>query len=110
LHYRHQTRTVERLGMEQFPVGLIPAAEYRAATRYGSGDVFLMLTDGIVEVANASEEEFGLERVEQLLLDNSARPLAELAEVLLGGYTGTWAPKGRSNDPARPSERMNAGS
>jgi len=85
LHYRYETDTVERLSTEQFPVGIIPAAEYYAATtRYGSGDVFLMLTDGIVEVANTSDEDFGLDRVERLLIENSARPLTEFAETLIG--------------------------
>src|SRR5262249_50232075 len=84
IRYRHETRAVERLGMEQFPVGLIPAAEYRTGTtRCSPGDVFVLLTDGIVEVASAGDEEFGLDRIERLLLENSARPLAELIDVLL---------------------------
>jgi serine phosphatase RsbU (regulator of sigma subunit) len=42
-----------------------------------------MLTDGIVEVTNGGDEEFGLERVEKLLLENAARPLAEIAEIMI---------------------------
>jgi serine phosphatase RsbU (regulator of sigma subunit) len=48
-----------------------------------------MLTDGIVEVANPSDEEFGLDRVERLLIENSARPLTEFADTLIGA-TGAW--------------------
>jgi Stage II sporulation protein E (SpoIIE) len=46
-----------------------------------------MLTDGIVEVTNEGDEEFGLERVERLLLENATRPLAEIAERIIGAAT-----------------------
>ena len=35
-----------------------------------------MLTDGIVEITNTGDEEFGLQRVERLLQENAGRPLA----------------------------------
>jgi serine phosphatase RsbU (regulator of sigma subunit) len=85
LHYWHDAGIVERLGVEQFPVGLMPAVQYTSATTHcGNGDVFLMFTDGIVEVVNASDEEFGIDGVERILSENSTRPLAELVEALLG--------------------------
>lgn len=85
LHYRQATHTTERLFIEQFPVGIIPGAEYRAARKAcDREDVFVMLTDGIVEATNAGDEEFGLERVERLLLENAARPLADIAEMIIG--------------------------
>ena len=43
-----------------------------------------MLTDGIVEVTDARDQEFGLERAERLLLANAARPLAEIAQTIVG--------------------------
>jgi serine phosphatase RsbU (regulator of sigma subunit) len=46
-----------------------------------------MLTDGIVEVTNAGDEEFGLERVERLLLENATRPLADIAAMIIGAAT-----------------------
>jgi len=41
--------------------------------------VFLMLTDGISEVPNANDEEFGLDRLEQLLRPHAARPVHRAA-------------------------------
>ena len=88
LNYRHGVHSNERLFMEQFPVGIIPGADYRAASAAcDREDVFVMLTDGIVEVTNAGDEEFGLERVERLLLENAALPLAEIAEIIIGAAT-----------------------
>jgi hypothetical protein len=39
-----------------------------------------MLTDGIVEITNTGDEEFGLQRVERLLQENAGRPLAEISD------------------------------
>ena len=47
-------------------------------------DVFLMLTDGISEVPNANDEEFGLDHLEQLLRRNASLPLLELWDVIMG--------------------------
>ena len=47
-------------------------------------DVFLMLTDGISEVPNANDEEFGLDHLEQLLRRNASLPLPELWDVIMG--------------------------
>ena len=85
LHYRRETHAIERLFIEKFPVGFIAGAEYRAARALcHREDVFVMLTDGIVEVTDARDQEFGLERVERLLLANAARPLAEIAQTIVG--------------------------
>ncbi len=84
LHYRQKTREIERLSVEQFPIALIAWADYTAATtECGCGDIFVMLTDGIIEATDTSDEEFGWERIERLLLENAARPLAEIANIML---------------------------
>lgn len=84
LHYRQKTGDIDRLAIEQFPVALIAAADYSGTTaQCGPGDIFLMLTDGIVEAADARDEEFGAERIERLLLENAAQPLTEIAELIL---------------------------
>jgi serine phosphatase RsbU (regulator of sigma subunit) len=42
-----------------------------------------MLTDGISEVPNDRDEEFGLARVEQLLTQHSAEPLPQIWERIM---------------------------
>jgi len=42
-----------------------------------------MVTDGISEVPNAQDEEFGLERLQQLLAQHSAEPLPEIWERVM---------------------------
>ena len=85
LHYRAATGGIARLAMEQFPLGLIPGGRYTSRrVTYSPQDLFLMLTDGISEVPNASDEEFGLDRLELLLTNNAGKPLPQLWELIMG--------------------------
>jgi serine phosphatase RsbU (regulator of sigma subunit) len=83
LHYRYQNRDVKQLSMEQFPLGLIPGGSYASQRiSYSSGDLFLFLTDGVSEVENDSNEDFGLARLEQLMIENAAQPLPLMWETI----------------------------
>jgi sigma-B regulation protein RsbU (phosphoserine phosphatase) len=83
LHYRHGSDTV-RLSMEQLPLGLIPGGSY-ASKRviYSPRDLFLMVTDGITEVTNARDEEFGLTRLQDLLTRHATRALPEIWDLIM---------------------------
>ena len=84
LHYRAPTGDTTQLSMEQFPLGLLPGGRYSSQrVTYSAGDLFLMLTDGISEVPNANDEEFGFARLEQLLVQNATRPLQQLSEFIM---------------------------
>ena len=73
----------ERLGDEQFPLGLLPAPRWNTRTRSASpGDLFLIATDGIIEAESKDGEEYGLERLDNLLRDNVGRPLPELSAAI----------------------------
>ena len=84
LHYRHGSRDTARLSMEQLPLGLIPGGSY-ASKRviYSPRDLFLMVTDGITEVANARDEEFGLTRLQELLTQHATRALPEIWDLIM---------------------------
>jgi sigma-B regulation protein RsbU (phosphoserine phosphatase) len=84
VHYHDRCGDAVRLAMEQFPLGLIPGGCYASQrVSYSSRDLFLMVTDGISEVPNAQDEEFGLERLEQLLAQHAAEPLPEIWEQIM---------------------------
>jgi len=84
LHYRHGSSDTARLSMEQLPLGLIPGGSY-ASKRviFSPRDLFLMVTDGITEVANARDEEFGLTRLEELLTRHATRALPEIWDLIM---------------------------
>ena len=84
LHYRDSSRDTARLLMEQFPLGLIPGSCYATQrVNYSTRDVFLMLTDGISEVPNDLDEEFGLARLEQLLVQHAAQSLPDIWKLIM---------------------------
>jgi serine phosphatase RsbU (regulator of sigma subunit) len=85
LHYRERSRDTVRLSTEQFPLGLIPGSPYASErVSYSPRDLFLMLTDGITEVANERDEEFGLARLERLLSQHADQPLSQIWELVMG--------------------------
>jgi len=84
LHYRQLENDVIRRSMEQFPLGMFPATSYRSErVNCGPGDLFALVTDGLIETINETEEEFGLDRLEQLLQQNTTKPLEEIFEAIL---------------------------
>jgi serine phosphatase RsbU (regulator of sigma subunit) len=81
LHYRHCSGDTARLSMEQFPLGLIPGGRYLTqSVSCSPGDIFLLLTDGVTEVVNERDEEFGLARLERLLSQHASQPLSQIWE------------------------------
>jgi hypothetical protein len=84
LHYRDRSRDTAELSMEQLPLGLIPGGCYASQRiTYSPRDLFLMLTDGISEVPNDRDEDFGLARLAQLLTQYAAQPLPHICELIL---------------------------
>ena len=84
LHYRHGSRDTARLSMEQLPLGLVPGSSY-ASKRviYSPHDLFMMVTDGMTEVANARDEEFGLTRLQDLLTQHATKALPEIWDLIM---------------------------
>jgi serine phosphatase RsbU (regulator of sigma subunit) len=88
LQYRRRQRDVVRCSMDQFPLGLFEGFGYVSRrVRYEAGDVFALVTDGVVEAADRQDAEFGLERLEQILCDFAECPLSEIFKVALAAVT-----------------------
>jgi len=83
LHYHARPKTVSHLAMEQFPLGLFANATFEnGVAEVEPGDILALLTDGLVEVTDANDEQFGLERISEIVVQNAAGPLADLTETL----------------------------
>ena len=81
-----------RLEDKQLPLGLLTGPPYGGhQTALQPGDTLLVATDGILEAADKSGDEFGLDRLQQLLVEHRSQPLAAIAErihtALKAGYT-----------------------
>jgi serine phosphatase RsbU (regulator of sigma subunit) len=83
LHYR-SAESIDRLSSEQFPLGLLPVTDFSTGiTKMASGDLLIVVTDGILEACDKEESEFGLERLERVVSGHAGETLPALAESIL---------------------------
>ena len=65
-------------------LGAIPGFEYgQASVRLSPGDLVVFFTDGVTEAINVSNEEFGLESVQDLFREPPTPTAREAAEMIL---------------------------
>jgi phosphoserine phosphatase RsbU/P len=88
--------TIELVESGGLPLGLMPFAEYEAGSdKLNSGDVLVIYSDGVSEANNITEDEFGLERLKDVIRANitrSASGIRDKVESALSDFTGTAAP------------------
>ena len=84
LHFRSATGSVCELSTPNPPVGIFKEQKFASShVEFSSGDIAVLLTDGLTEAANENEEEYGLERVKQQVTKHSEESLKVLCEMLL---------------------------
>lgn len=78
------------------PLGLMDFAEYETGhAQLNSGDVLFIYSDGVSEANNIDEDEFGMERLQNVIKSNvgrSASGIRDKVESALSDFTGTAAP------------------
>jgi hypothetical protein len=84
LHYHAANKKAERRGMEQFPLGLTGDCVYDSAiASYDPGDLFVLLSDGVVETEDPHGAEFGFEGVERVVVQHGTEPLKKIMDRLM---------------------------
>jgi len=84
LLYRASTHEVERRESDGPPLGVVAGFAFAShAVELAAGDLAAVLTDGLTEVRNAHGEEFGEERLAEVLRANAGRPLPEIHAAML---------------------------
>ena len=75
--------SVRRLDLGSAALGLLPSPEFHSR-RYEihSGDLFLIFTDGLVEIMNSDGEEFGWDRLRAVVEKNRALSLRSISEAI----------------------------
>jgi sigma-B regulation protein RsbU (phosphoserine phosphatase) len=85
--------TVEQLDSGGLPLGLMGFAEYESATiTIGQGDAIVIYSDGVSEANNLTEDEFGMDRLREVIRANVDRPasgIRDKIEAALSAFTGT---------------------
>lgn len=83
LRFSAKTNEVAQLECSNFPLGIIPEAEFATAeVRTEEGDVLALYTDGLLEAANAAGEEFGTKGLEIELQKHGHEPLSVICQSL----------------------------
>ncbi len=85
LHFHAATGECTRHKPTSFPLAAMPLTSLRPAVSLDMqpGDILVLLSDGIFEYADASNEQFGEERVREIVARHRARPTAEISAALL---------------------------
>jgi serine phosphatase RsbU (regulator of sigma subunit) len=75
---------VQKLGPGGLPVGMLEEFPYKSGeARLEPGSVLTLFSDGIPETLNAREEEFGEERLRELVRSQRQQPATRLVEAVL---------------------------
>lgn len=89
----HADGTVEQLESGGFPLGILPQAQFEVGeTQLNSGESLVIYSDGVTEANNPAEEEFGIDRLVQVISKNiaaSASGLRDKVESALSAFTQT---------------------
>jgi hypothetical protein len=90
LQWHASGQTLSSTEQAQFPLGLLPvvAGFDGHALQTASGDLLVVATDGILEVCKKSGEEFGIERLKDVIARNAGDPLPSLAGKILAEARG----------------------
>lgn len=85
LHFQAATATCVRHKPTSFPLAAMPLTSLRPAVTLDMqpGDILVLLSDGIYEYANAANEQFGEERVREILRAHHGEPAAAISARLL---------------------------
>jgi len=84
LVFRAATGECEVHAPTSFPVAAMPIKTQKRATtvEFAPGDILVLLSDGYLEYGDPDGEEFGKERVQQVLREHHGKTMAEVARVL----------------------------
>ena len=89
--YRKKTGSTEQLTLKAMPLGAVHEFPYKQLnTELFEGDVLAMVSDGLVEMFNASRENYGMENIAETLQNNVEKPAQEIVNNLIAG-AAAWS-------------------
>jgi hypothetical protein len=84
LHYHQKSQDINPCAMQQYPLGLVAEPGYVSAQiSCDPGDLFVVVSDGLLETVNADDEEFGLARLGKSVVAHAPERLPEIYEALM---------------------------
>jgi hypothetical protein len=84
LHHHAGTKEISEVSCLNMPLGMFDEQSFDTAPVHcAPNDLFLILTDGLLEVTNAKGEEFTLAGIKPLMLAHAADPLDTIFQSIL---------------------------
>lgn len=84
LHFSSDGQVVQKYRTGDVALGLIRDAAFKSIEiKYNLGDIFILLSDGLIETANSSGEEFTIETVSELIKEHPDQAASELYDLLV---------------------------
>lgn len=83
-HYQADKAAVQVLGADAPPFGVNPTLGGATPVRINlkPGDIFLVISDGIIETRDANNQAFGLDRIKSILLEHHQRNAGDWMALL----------------------------
>lgn len=82
--YRADNQDCDYITADGVAVGIFKEAEYkRSSTTLRHGDILVLYTDGITEVINNDQEEFGEDRLEEIIMQNAHETADTLIALIM---------------------------
>ncbi len=82
--YRADKQDCDYVTADGVAVGIFKEAEYkRSSTTLRHGDILVLYTDGITEVINNDQEEFGEDRLEEIVVQNAHETADTLVHLIM---------------------------
>lgn len=84
LYYDSNLKTFRELLIKQIPLAAQTQYEFETErVSFKKGDCFILLTDGIIETVNKQNQEYGLERFKDLLLQQMQFDLKKVFDLMI---------------------------
>ncbi len=96
IRWNHETRTLTRIESNGILFGVTPEFEYPVCSiPLVPGDRFLLYTDGVTESDDRAGEQFGDQKLEQVVQQGQSLPAPELLKRILAELRA-WGPASRA--------------
>ena len=83
LKLANDSNNFDELIIKQLPIAATKDFNYTtSSTVCSKNDLFILLTDGITETSNKKDENFGMEKVKQIILNNRHQELSHIYEKI----------------------------
>lgn len=100
LFYLSAEKRFRRYDAQGLPLGLLPRPNYSCpqVLKFSPGDILIMAADGFIEWANANDEDFGQDRLKNVIRAHRGRPAATMISELYAAVLNFAGPVPQPDD------------